>query len=344
MNPITLEICKHLDTVAAKYDLDGDSMLDVLGKVVDHYKNPVTYNYLNMNADYSRQIHAQSTKVTPIPLIDLDDERATSSTSPVASIFDENKKKACPCVPFDPTMPCFNKQLESDEYYALAELEELSLGDRVLCFMNIKSGRIVEGIITSFTKDMRPHVKRLMANGRYTDEKRPVGCQYNRHKVIYKATKRIGENLDEGGYSKWENYEETDDDLMVIPKQDHGEYDFELQGGKVSMADSPNSTGDGKAKRQQRTYSVDFKLEVVDYVKENPIKNEAARKFGVASKRIREWIAQEADLRSAQLKRARQIEELERGNVEIVEGPPIKLPVFLNSDDGFDDLKLETLD
>ena len=54
-----------------------------------------------------------------------------------------------------------------------------------------------------------------------------------------------------------------------------------------------------RTKRKLHSYTVEFKLKAVDFVKLGNSKEETARKYGVDAKRIREWCKDEDKLRGA---------------------------------------------
>lgn len=65
------------------------------------------------------------------------------------------------------------------------------------------------------------------------------------------------------------------------------------------MADKRKAANDSAMKKRNQSYTIDYKLQAVAFVKEGNSKESAARKFGVDSKRIREWCQQEDKLKSS---------------------------------------------
>ena len=68
---------------------------------------------------------------------------------------------------------------------------------------------------------------------------------------------------------------------------------------KRARDDSPDAAAHQNKKRKLHSYSVDFKINAITFHKQGNSKEATARKFGVDSKRIREWCKQEDKLQAA---------------------------------------------
>ena len=68
---------------------------------------------------------------------------------------------------------------------------------------------------------------------------------------------------------------------------------------KRARDDSPDAAAHQNKKRKLQSYSVDFKISAITFHKQGNSKEATARKFGVDSKRIREWCKQEDKLQAA---------------------------------------------
>ena len=79
-------------------------------------------------------------------------------------------------------------------------------------------------------------------------------------------------------------------------------FSFKSQEGLVGQTTTLSSNGlvskmNSKPENKKRSYEVNFKLQAIQYAKENS-KDAAARTFKVDQKRIREWCKQENDLQA----------------------------------------------
>lgn len=71
------------------------------------------------------------------------------------------------------------------------------------------------------------------------------------------------------------------------------------EGDSESNIESQESSQGSKSSRKRKAYSVEKKLEAIDYANKYS-KNSASKKFGVSRGSIQEWVGQEQSLRDAQ--------------------------------------------